>query len=42
VKILRTGETLHFKALPPFIMEILRDGGLIPHLKKKMGAAKPQ
>ena len=42
VRILRTGEVIQFKALPPFIMEILRDGGLISHLKKKMGAAKPQ
>ena len=42
VKILRTGETVTFRPLPPFIMEILTDGGLIPHLKKKMGAAKPQ
>ncbi len=36
VKILRTGEVVTFRPLPPFIMEILTDGGLIPHLKKKM------
>jgi 3-isopropylmalate/(R)-2-methylmalate dehydratase small subunit len=40
VKILRTGETVTFRPLPPFIMGILNDGGLIPHLKKKMGAQK--
>jgi 3-isopropylmalate dehydratase small subunit len=40
VKILRTGETVTFRPLPPFIMEILTDGGLIPHLKKKMAKAQ--
>ncbi|MEW5937385.1 MAG: 3-isopropylmalate dehydratase small subunit [Candidatus Thermoplasmatota archaeon] len=40
VKILSTGEVVSFRALPPFIMEILKDGGLIPHLRKKMTSAQ--
>jgi len=40
VRLARTGETVTFKPLPPFIMELLRDGGLIPHLKKQMASKK--
>ena len=29
-----TGKTYTVKPLPPFVMEIITDGGLIPHLKK--------
>jgi 3-isopropylmalate/(R)-2-methylmalate dehydratase small subunit len=39
IKLLRTGDTVQFRPLPPFIMGILRDGGLIPHLKKKKKAS---
>jgi len=30
----RTGEVINAQPLPPFIMELIKDGGLIPHLKK--------
>ncbi|MEM3342667.1 MAG: 3-isopropylmalate dehydratase small subunit [Thermoplasmata archaeon] len=40
VKNLTKKTELKFEPLPPFIMEIIRDGGLIPHLKKKLGAKK--
>ena len=30
-----TGKTFHAKPIPPFMRELLDDGGLIPHLKKK-------
>lgn len=33
-------QTFHFPALPAQVREILEDGGLIPHLKKKLAAAK--
>ncbi len=39
VKNLTTGKTAKAKVLPPFILEILGDGGLIPHLQKKMKKA---
>ena len=29
-----TGKTYTVKPLPPFVMEIITDGGLIPHLRK--------
>ncbi|MCK4352202.1 GxxExxY protein [candidate division WOR-3 bacterium] len=35
IKNLSTGESFKANPLPPFILEILRDGGLIPHLKKE-------
>jgi 3-isopropylmalate/(R)-2-methylmalate dehydratase small subunit len=31
-----TGETLGCEAVPPFLMTIIRDGGLLPHLEKKL------
>jgi 3-isopropylmalate/(R)-2-methylmalate dehydratase small subunit len=31
-----TGSTLHFKPIPEFVREMLDEGGLIPHLKKKL------
>lgn len=34
---LTTGQTIQFKALPPFVMEIIESGGLVEHLKKKLG-----
>lgn len=36
VRNLTNGKTAKAKVLPPFILEILGDGGLIPHLKKQM------
>jgi 3-isopropylmalate/(R)-2-methylmalate dehydratase small subunit len=32
-----TGETLACEPVPPFLMAIIRDGGLLPHLEKKLG-----
>jgi 3-isopropylmalate/(R)-2-methylmalate dehydratase small subunit len=34
---LTTGQTIRFKALPPFVMDIINSGGLVEHLKKKLG-----
>jgi len=31
-----TGETLACEAIPPFLLAIIRDGGLLPHLEKKI------
>ena len=31
-----TGDTLECEAIPPFLMTIIRDGGLLPHLEKKL------
>jgi 3-isopropylmalate/(R)-2-methylmalate dehydratase small subunit len=31
-----TGEELSCEAIPPFLMTIIRDGGLLPHLEKKL------
>ncbi|AEF95683.1 3-isopropylmalate dehydratase small subunit [Methanotorris igneus] len=39
IKNLTTGEELKAQKLPEFMMEILNDGGLMPHLKKKLGLA---
>ncbi len=36
IKNLRTGQTIKAQPLPPFMMEILKAGGLIPYLKKKI------
>ncbi len=35
-----TGETLKGEKLPDFILEIINDGGLIPHRKKELGASQ--
>ncbi|MDX1431929.1 MAG: 3-isopropylmalate dehydratase [Gammaproteobacteria bacterium] len=40
VENLTTGETLDCDPLPPHLMEMVRDGGLLPHLKKQL--AKPK
>ncbi len=34
---LTKGTEVGFKPIPPFIMEILGDGGLVPHLKNRLG-----
>ena len=36
IKNITTGTTVTFRPLPPFVMEILESGGLVPHLKKKL------
>ena len=36
----RTKEEIKGAELPPFILEIITDGGLIPHLRKKLGINK--
>jgi 3-isopropylmalate/(R)-2-methylmalate dehydratase small subunit len=36
---LTTGETLACEPIPPFLMTIIRDGGLLPHLEKKLARA---
>lgn len=35
-----TGDTLACEAIPPFLMTIIRDGGLLPHLEKKIAHPK--
>lgn len=39
VENLTTGETLACEPIPPFLMTIIRDGGLLPHLEKKLARA---
>lgn len=34
-----TGETLACEPIPPFLMTLIRDGGLLPHLEKKLARA---
>ena len=34
-----TGETLDCEPIPAFLMTIIRDGGLLPHLEKKLARA---
>jgi 3-isopropylmalate dehydratase small subunit len=34
------GTEVGFKPIPPFIMEILTDGGLVPHLKRRLGGGE--
>ncbi len=36
----RTKKKIKGALLPPFILEIITDGGLIPHLRKKLGINK--
>lgn len=36
VKNLRTGETYQAAPFPPFMQEIIKDGGLIEHIKKEL------
>jgi 3-isopropylmalate/(R)-2-methylmalate dehydratase small subunit len=35
-----TGETLACEPIPPHLMEMVRDGGLLPHLEKRLGRAR--
>lgn len=32
----KTGETLSFEPIPPHLMEMVRDGGLLAHLEKRL------
>jgi 3-isopropylmalate/(R)-2-methylmalate dehydratase small subunit len=36
IRDLTTGETLACEPIPPFLMELIRDGGLLPHLEKRL------
>ncbi|HZQ73677.1 MAG TPA: 3-isopropylmalate dehydratase [Burkholderiales bacterium] len=36
VKNLTTGETLACEPIPPHLMQMVRDGGLVPHLEKRL------
>ena len=36
IKLLKQAITLQGSKLPPFLLEIIKDGGLIPHLKKRL------
>jgi 3-isopropylmalate/(R)-2-methylmalate dehydratase small subunit len=36
---LSTGEALACEAIPAFLMQIIRDGGLVPHLEKRLRCA---
>lgn len=35
-----SGETLEAEALPGFLLDMLTDGGLVPHLEKKLAAKR--
>ena len=37
---LTKGETYTCEMVPPHLMEIVNDGGLMPHLKKRFGRTK--
>lgn len=38
IRVLATGQTFHSRPIPPFMQELLKDGGLMAHLKKKLEA----
>jgi 3-isopropylmalate/(R)-2-methylmalate dehydratase small subunit len=35
-----TGDTIACEPIPPFLMNIVRDGGLVPHLEKRLREAR--
>jgi 3-isopropylmalate/(R)-2-methylmalate dehydratase small subunit len=35
-----TGESLECEPIPPHLMEMVRDGGLLPHLEKRLARAR--
>lgn len=41
IKALASGHTFHSQPIPPFMQELLQDGGLMAHLKKKLEAHAP-
>ncbi len=40
IRDLTSGKTFQARPIPPFMQTILRDGGLMPHLAKKIAAGK--
>lgn len=42
VRNLYTGEVVQGVQPPGFILEIIKDGGLVPHLRKRLGLSKTQ
>jgi|UniRef100_A0A7C3SJZ8 3-isopropylmalate/(R)-2-methylmalate dehydratase small subunit len=38
IKVPATGQTFRSRPIPPFMQELLKDGGLMAHLKKKLEA----
>jgi 3-isopropylmalate/(R)-2-methylmalate dehydratase small subunit len=40
IKNMTTGQSICSTQLPPFIMQIINDGGLIKHLQKRLGLGK--
>jgi 3-isopropylmalate/(R)-2-methylmalate dehydratase small subunit len=38
---LTTGERFTCEPIPPHLVEMIRDGGLVPHLEKKLKSKKP-
>jgi 3-isopropylmalate/(R)-2-methylmalate dehydratase small subunit len=41
IKVLANGRTFQSQPIPPFMQELLQDGGLMAHLKKKLEAHAP-
>ena len=39
---LTKGTQVTFRPVPPFLMRILDDGGLVPHLKARLGGGQPR
>uniref|UniRef100_A0A7V4G6M9 3-isopropylmalate dehydratase small subunit n=1 Tax=Desulfobacca acetoxidans TaxID=60893 RepID=A0A7V4G6M9_9BACT len=39
--VLKTGKVYYSRPIPPFMQELLADGGLMAHLKKKLEATHP-
>ena len=37
---LSKGTEVHFHPIPPFMMQIIEDGGLVPHLKRRLGGGE--
>jgi 3-isopropylmalate/(R)-2-methylmalate dehydratase small subunit len=40
IEIVNTGKTLACEAIPAHLMQMLRDGGLLPHLEKRVSARR--
>ena len=40
IDVLTTARILTCEAIPDFLVEMLRDGGLVPHLEKKLKARR--
>ncbi len=37
----KTSQTIECEPLPSFLLDMIRDGGLVPHLEKKLKGGKP-